>query len=146
MLSVATQRRITNMDATSSSAQPVSSDPRPVHRRYHTTDADLRGSASPNMSSNSSSESEEQQRGSRKDKSSERLKRPKLGQRHSSSTIIVPRDAPNIELTDEEYGPGDARTMSPRRTSEEVDRLGENARQALLLYVDHLLMLHNDKF
>jgi hypothetical protein len=33
---------------------------------------------------------------------------------------------------EEEYGPEDARTMSPRRTSEEVDRLGENARQALM--------------
>jgi len=49
----------------------------------------------------------------------------------SSGTIIVPRDQPNIELVEEEYGPEDARTMSPRRTSEEVTRLGENARQAL---------------
>lgn len=84
------------------------------------------------MSSNSNSESEEQPSTHRADKSVERLRRPKLGQRTSSSTIIVPRDTPNIELTDEEYAPGDARTMSPRRTSEEVDRLGENARQALL--------------
>jgi hypothetical protein len=53
----------------------------------------------------------------------------------SSGTIIVARDAPDIELEDEEYDSGDARTMSPRRTSEEVDRLEESARQALVQYV-----------
>jgi short coiled-coil protein len=82
------------------------------------------------MSSNSNSESEEHPHDS--DRKHEKLKRPKLLSRVSSSTIIVPRDTPNIELTDEEYAPGDARTMSPRRTSEEVDRLGETAREALL--------------
>jgi hypothetical protein len=48
-----------------------------------------------------------------------------------SGSIIVARDAPDIELEDEEYESGDARTMSPRRTSEEVDKLEESARQAL---------------
>jgi len=117
--------------STTSSA-PVSADPRPVNLPHHnpTNDAELHGSPSPAMSSSSGSESEE--RLSLADKPVERLKRPKVLSRVSSSTIIVPRDTPNIELTDEEYGPGDARTMSPRRTSEEVDRLGENARQALL--------------
>jgi len=74
--------------------------------------------------SNSSSESEYVPR-------NKKLQRPKLPGRKSSGTIIVPRDQPNIELVEEEYGPEDARTMSPRRTSEEVTRLGENARQAL---------------
>jgi len=36
------------------------------------------------------------------------------------------------EEVEEDYGPEDARTMSPRRTSEELDKLGESARQALL--------------
>jgi len=115
-----------------SSSVPVSADPRPVdiHHRPSTDDAELHGSHSPAMSSASNSESEE--RSIRLDKTMEKLKRPKLLTRVSSSTIIVPRDTPNIELTEEEYAPGDARTMSPRRTSEEVDRLGENARQALM--------------
>jgi len=95
-----------------------------------TNDAEYQGLHSPAMSSSSGSESEE--RPTRADKSVEKLRRPKLLSRVSSSTIIVPRDTPNIEMIDEEYAPGDARSMSPRRTSEEVDRLGENARQALL--------------
>jgi hypothetical protein len=52
--------------------------------------------------------------------------------RKSSGTIIVPRDDPRVELEEEEYEEGDARTMSPRRTSEEVDKLEESARQALI--------------
>ncbi|KAF2668203.1 hypothetical protein BT63DRAFT_433141 [Microthyrium microscopicum] len=75
--------------------------------------------------SNSSSETDEPSEPNK-------LQRPKLPSRKSSGTIIVPRDDPNIEMIEEEYGPEDARTMSPRRTSEEVDRLGENARQALM--------------
>jgi len=121
------------MNHYSSSFRPISTQPRPVERnqRRHTTDSDLHGSPSPAMSSHSTSENEEHFTDQRS-KQDGRLKRPKLPHRMSSSTIIVPRDTPNIELTDEEYGPGDARTMSPRRTSEEVDRLGESARQALI--------------
>ena len=58
--------------------------------------------------------------------------------RKSSGTIIVPRDAPDIEIKDEEYDEGDARAMSPRRSSEELDRLEECARQALVEYVLHI--------
>lgn len=64
--------------------------------------------------------------------SKKHLQRPKMPNRKSSGTIIVPRDAPDIEAEDEEYESGDARTMSPRRTSEEVDKLEESARQALI--------------
>jgi short coiled-coil protein len=60
--------------------------------------------------------------------------------RKSSGTIIVRRDDPNIELKEEEYDEGDARTMSPRRTSEEVDRLEESARQALVQCVAFVLL------
>ncbi|KAF1810620.1 hypothetical protein P152DRAFT_376502, partial [Eremomyces bilateralis CBS 781.70] len=61
------------------------------------------------------------------------LSRPDLARKHSSS-IIVSRDTPNIEIeiNEEEYDEGDARTMSPRRSSEEIDRMGEDARQALI--------------
>ncbi|KAL6708839.1 hypothetical protein ACN47E_002246 [Coniothyrium glycines] len=58
--------------------------------------------------------------------------RPRLGSRKSSGTIIVPRDTPNIEMKDEEYDDGDARTMSPRRSSEEIEKMGQDARQALI--------------
>lgn len=58
--------------------------------------------------------------------------RPSLGSRKSSGTIIVPRDSPNIELKEEEYEQGDARTMSPRRSSEEIEKMGQDARQALI--------------
>lgn len=58
--------------------------------------------------------------------------RPRLGSRKSSGTIIVPRDSPNIEMKEEEYDDGDARTMSPRRSSEEIEKMGQDARQALI--------------
>jgi hypothetical protein len=59
-----------------------------------------------------------------------------MASRKTSGTIIVSRDAPDIELEEEEYEAGDARTMSPRRTSEEVDKLEHSARQALIQYVE----------
>lgn len=60
--------------------------------------------------------------------------RPRLGSRKSSGTIIVPRDSPHIEMKEEEeeYDDGDARTMSPRRSSEEIEKMGHDARQALI--------------
>lgn len=62
---------------------------------------------------------------------SSRLSRPKLGSRKSSGTMIVPRDAQDT-VVDEEIEEGDVRTMSPRRNSEEVDKLGEEARRDLI--------------
>ncbi|PVH91423.1 hypothetical protein DM02DRAFT_545829, partial [Periconia macrospinosa] len=41
-------------------------------------------------------------------------------------------DSPYVEMHDEEYDDGDARTMSPRRGSEETEKMGEEARQALV--------------
>jgi hypothetical protein len=52
--------------------------------------------------------------------------------RKSSGTIIVSRDHSTIGVLREDYDEGDARAMSPRRSSEEVDRLEEGARQALI--------------
>ncbi|TKA80688.1 hypothetical protein B0A55_03684 [Friedmanniomyces simplex] len=57
--------------------------------------------------------------------------RPKLGSRKSSGTMIVSRDhaqstiAPTLDASD-------VRAMSPRRSSQEVDRLGEAARRDML--------------
>jgi len=61
-----------------------------------------------------------------------RQQRPKLHSRKSSGTIIVPAASSQIEVDDEEYDEGDARTMSPRRSSEEVDRLEEGLRQNMI--------------
>lgn len=58
--------------------------------------------------------------------------RPRLGSRKSSGTIIIPRDSPNVEMKEEEYDDGDARTMSPRRSSEEIEKMGQDAREALI--------------
>jgi hypothetical protein len=33
---------------------------------------------------------------------------------------------------EEEYDDGDARTMSPRRSSEEIEKMGQDAREALI--------------
>ncbi|KAF1955338.1 hypothetical protein CC80DRAFT_386338, partial [Byssothecium circinans] len=63
---------------------------------------------------------------------STKLGRPRLGSRKSSGTIIIPRDSPQVELKEEEYDDGDARTMSPRRSSEEIEKMGKEAREALI--------------
>ena len=60
-----------------------------------------------------------------------RLSRPKLGSRKSSGSMIVTRDQ-STTVVDDELDEGDVRTMSPRRNSEEVDRLGEAARRDLI--------------
>jgi hypothetical protein len=66
--------------------------------------------------------------------------RPGLGTRKSSGTIIVPRDHPAIEMEegDEIFDENDARTMSPRRSSEDVEKIGIEARKELSKYV-HLI-------
>jgi hypothetical protein len=66
------------------------------------------------------------------DEDPSRLQRPRLGSRKSSGTIIIPRDSPHIEMKEEDYDDNDARTMSPRRSSEEIEKMGQGARQALI--------------
>jgi hypothetical protein len=41
----------------------------------------------------------------------------------------VPRDHPEIEIQEEEFPSDDARTMSPRRNSADIERLGQELRQ-----------------
>ena len=57
--------------------------------------------------------------------------RPAAMRRADSGSIIVTSGEP-VEGREEVYGSEDARTMSPRRSGEEVDRLGESARLALM--------------
>ncbi|EME46429.1 hypothetical protein DOTSEDRAFT_51915 [Dothistroma septosporum NZE10] len=60
-----------------------------------------------------------------------RVLRPKIGSRKSSGTMIVSRDSATT-VVDPDFDENDVRTMSPRRNSEEVDKLGEEARKDLI--------------
>ncbi|KAH7086543.1 hypothetical protein FB567DRAFT_550029 [Paraphoma chrysanthemicola] len=109
------------------SAQPqVTITPYPSATEY----GDRRPSYPDDMSSTSSSSSISDQDHPKGDPMLQ--PRPRLGSRKSSGTIIIPRDSPNVELKEEEYDDGDARTMSPRRSSEEIEKMGQDARQALI--------------
>jgi hypothetical protein len=58
------------------------------------------------------------------------MERPQLTGRQKSSTIIVPK-GPDVIQTYAEYPPDDARAMSPRRNSADLEKLGQEARQSL---------------
>lgn len=57
--------------------------------------------------------------------------RPHLPSRKSSGTMIVPRDSSAVGPIELKIGPDDVRSMSPRRTSEDIDALGRAAREEL---------------
>ncbi|KAI9728299.1 MAG: hypothetical protein M1834_007703 [Cirrosporium novae-zelandiae] len=93
---------------------------------------------SPGSDPLSSSNDEDDERRSR---SRSRQPRPRFLAR-KSSTIVVPRDHPHIDLDLEidpeefkrnhEFAPDDARAMSPRRSSSDLARLGEGVRESLV--------------
>jgi len=60
-----------------------------------------------------------------------RISRPKIGSRKSSGTMIVSRESATT-VVDPDFDENDVRTMSPRRNSEEVDKLSEEARRDLI--------------
>ncbi|KAF6807243.1 hypothetical protein CMUS01_14167 [Colletotrichum musicola] len=57
--------------------------------------------------------------------------RPRLPSRKSSGPLVVPRDSSAVGPVDAEFGPDDVRAMSPRRTSEDIEALGREAREEL---------------
>ncbi|KAK4129101.1 hypothetical protein N657DRAFT_630064 [Parathielavia appendiculata] len=57
--------------------------------------------------------------------------RPKLPSRKSSGTMIVPRDSSDVGPVELHVGPDDVRSMSPRRTTEDIQTLGKQAREEL---------------
>ncbi|KAL9620314.1 MAG: hypothetical protein Q9160_005113 [Pyrenula sp. 1 TL-2023] len=97
----------------------------------------MSGQPSPSASSSSSSLSDNDDgRVSRTTSRSERASsgwtsRPKMGPRKPSGSIIIPKNNVETELQNEDYPPDDARAMSPRRESADLERLGHEARQAL---------------
>lgn len=57
--------------------------------------------------------------------------RPGLPQRKSSGPLVVPRDSSAVGPHEPDFGPDDVRAMSPRRTSEDLDRIGKAAREEM---------------
>ena len=60
--------------------------------------------------------------------------RPRLPNRKSSGTLIVPRDSSQVGPLEPELEPDDVRAMSPRRTSEDIENMGREAREELHRY------------
>ncbi|KAK0730936.1 hypothetical protein B0H67DRAFT_477647 [Lasiosphaeris hirsuta] len=73
--------------------------------------------------------------------------RPRLPSRKSSGTMIVPRDSVDVGPIEMKVGPDDVRSMSPRRTSEDIEMLGKEAREELQRHAkalqDSLISLFN---
>ncbi|CAF9929605.1 hypothetical protein IMSHALPRED_007954 [Imshaugia aleurites] len=112
---------------------PTATDPDPITSSPSTTttshsDAPAKAPTNPDSaqpSTTTSSDTEERR--------SRSLTRPKYVSRKSSRTMLVPSDSPDVELKDEEnYPPGDARAMSPRRSPEETNKLFDKSRLALI--------------
>jgi hypothetical protein len=61
--------------------------------------------------------------------------RPRLPSRKSSGPLVVPRDSSEVGPVDAHFGPDDVRAMSPRRTSEDIDKMGKAAREEMRRYV-----------
>ncbi|RCI08927.1 hypothetical protein L249_5114 [Ophiocordyceps polyrhachis-furcata BCC 54312] len=57
--------------------------------------------------------------------------RPHLPSRKSSGPLAVPRNSSAVGPVESHYGPDDVRAMSPRRTSEDIDKMGREARAEL---------------
>lgn len=56
--------------------------------------------------------------------------RPRLLSRKSSGPLVIPRDH-DVGPVDIQFGPDDVRAMSPRRTSEDIEAMGREAREEL---------------
>ncbi|KAF7512569.1 hypothetical protein GJ744_000830 [Endocarpon pusillum] len=92
------------------------------------------GARSPTSSvSSSASTSESEQEPFRR----QRLGRPKLSARIPSGSIIIPKGN-EIQQRFVEYPPDDARAMSPRRNSADLERLGQEARMSLKIQAQTL--------
>ncbi|KAK3335877.1 hypothetical protein B0T19DRAFT_22054 [Cercophora scortea] len=73
--------------------------------------------------------------------------RPHLPSRRSSGTMIVPRADFVVGPVDLQVGPDDVRAMSPRRTSQDIEMMGQEARAELQRHAkalqDSLITLFN---
>lgn len=60
--------------------------------------------------------------------------RPRLLSRKSSGPMVIPRDS-DVGPVDIQFGPDDVRAMSPRRSSEDIEAMGREAREELKRFV-----------
>ncbi|KAI9790033.1 MAG: hypothetical protein M1833_002122 [Piccolia ochrophora] len=67
----------------------------------------------------------------RSSSSKTRLQRPTVRGRKRSGSNIVSRNDPAVELTDEVFDEDDARCMSPRRNSEDIEKMSQRVRREL---------------
>ncbi|KAB5522887.1 hypothetical protein GE09DRAFT_977257 [Coniochaeta sp. 2T2.1] len=64
--------------------------------------------------------------------------RPRLPSRMSSGTMVVPRDSLEVGPIERKLDPDDVRAMSPRRTSEDLQNIGKEARDELRRHAKQL--------
>ncbi|KAH7312639.1 hypothetical protein B0I35DRAFT_59862 [Stachybotrys elegans] len=73
--------------------------------------------------------------------------RPHLPTRKSSGPLVVPRNSSAVGPIEADFGPDDVRSMSPRRSSEDIDKMGKEAREELRRHAkalqDSLLTIFN---
>ncbi|KIW55094.1 hypothetical protein PV05_07402 [Exophiala xenobiotica] len=124
------------MHSSSSSSTATAPYPRPTSMNASEfASVPVRLSISPSISSGSSSASDSDsadhptspRSGSRRT----RMERPRLGDRQRSNTIIVPKGRDVVQREKPQYPPTDARAMSPRRNSHDIERLERDVRQSL---------------
>lgn len=73
--------------------------------------------------------------------------RPRLLSRKSSGPMVIPRDS-DVGPVDIQFGPDDVRAMSPRRSSEDIEAMGREARDELRRFVlspffSHFVRFHS---
>jgi hypothetical protein len=64
--------------------------------------------------------------------------RPRLPSRKSSGPMIVPRDSDDVGPVETRFGPDDVRAMSPRRTSKDIEAMGNEAREEVKRHAQEL--------
>lgn len=132
-----TRENCQQMSSDTSSTQATASQPEPVSLTGdQAADPAYHSSISPSVSSGSSassseSESPSQVQSSRHNSRRSRMDRPRLGDRQRSNTIIVPKGRDVVQTEKRAYPPDDARAMSPRRNSEDIERLERGVRESL---------------
>ena len=100
---------------------------------FDNRDLPSRPSISPSISSNSSSSDSDvpQPLSSRTTSRRTRMDRPRIGDRQRSNTHIVPKGRDIMQTERPEYPPDDARAMSPRRNSADIEKLERGLRESL---------------
>ena len=91
----------------------------------------LRSSSASSVSSSSSESEAPQKSQSRPTSRRSRSGRPPMAGRPKSSSIIIPKDRDVFQRDHPDYPPDDARAMSPRRNSHDLEKLSESARESL---------------